>query len=295
MRTIKVGTRGSKLALAQTDLVIEKLKKTYPDVSFEAVVIQTTGDRHAEAGIDTIGTKGVFVDAIEEALLNGAIQLAVHSMKDMPDTPAAGLVFAKSWVREDPRDVLILREAKSLAALSEHAKIATGSKRRAYVLQRIRPDIEVVPIRGNVDTRIRKMHEQKLDGIVLAAAGLKRLGRETEITQYFSVEEMIPAPAQGVLALELRADDTELLKMVNSLSDERTDREVRAERSFLKKVGGDCHLPIGACATTAEDGTLTLRALFGSEDGNWLKTVTLCGNDPDALGEEAAQKLLEEE
>jgi hydroxymethylbilane synthase/uroporphyrinogen III methyltransferase/synthase len=294
MRTIKVGTRGSKLALAQTDLVIEKLKKAYPDASFEAVVIQTTGDRHAEAGIDTIGTKGVFVDAIEEALLNGEIQLAVHSMKDMPDTPAAGLVFAKSWVREDPRDVLILREAKSLAALPEHAKIATGSKRRAYVLQRLRPDIEVVPIRGNVDTRIRKMHEQKLDGIVLAAAGLKRLGRESEITQYFSVEEMIPAPAQGVLALELRADDTELLKMVNALSDERTDREVRAERSFLKKVGGDCHLPIGACAATAEDGTLTLRALFGSEDGSRLKTVTLCGNNPDVLGEEAAQKLLEE-
>jgi porphobilinogen deaminase len=138
------------------------------------------------------------------------------------------------------------------------------------------------------------MHEQKLDGIVLAAAGLKRIGRESEITQYFSVEEMIPAPAQGVLALELRADDEELLKMVNAMSDERTDREVRAERIFLKKIGGDCHLPIGACAATAEDGSLTLRALFGSEDGSWLKTVTLCGNDPDALGEEAAQKLLEE-
>jgi hydroxymethylbilane synthase/uroporphyrinogen III methyltransferase/synthase len=294
MRTIKVGTRGSKLALAQTNLVIEKLKKAYPDNFFEAVVIQTTGDRHAEVGIDTIGTKGVFVDAIEEALLNGEVHLAVHSMKDMPDTPDAGLVFAKSWAREDPRDVLILREAKSLAALPEHAKIATGSKRRAYVLKRLRPDIEVVPIRGNVDTRIRKMHEQNLDGIVLAAAGLKRLGRESEITQYFSVEEMIPAPAQGVLALELRADDEELLKMVNALSDERTDREARAERSFLKKIGGDCHLPIGACATTAEDGKLTLCALFGSEDGSWLKTVTLCGNDPDALGEEAAQKLLEE-
>jgi hydroxymethylbilane synthase/uroporphyrinogen III methyltransferase/synthase len=243
--------------------------------------------------LDAIGTKGVFVDAIEEALIGGEIQMAVHSMKDMPDETAEGLVFAKPWKREDPRDVLILREAASLAALPPHAVIATGSKRRAFSLMRLRPDLNIVPIRGNIDTRIRKMHEQKLDGIVLAAAGLKRLGRESEITQYLSVEEMIPAPAQGVLAIELRADDTALLAKVNALSDAKTEREVRAERGFLKGIGGDCHLPIGAFADTAEDGTLTLRALFGSADGSSLKTVVLSGADPDLLGEKAVRKIRE--
>jgi hydroxymethylbilane synthase/uroporphyrinogen III methyltransferase/synthase len=293
MQIIKVGTRGSKLALAQTAYVIEKLKEAYPDESFETVVIRTTGDRHGEVSLDAIGTKGVFVDAIEEALIGGEIQMAVHSMKDMPDETAEGLVFAKPWKREDPRDVLILREAASLAALPPHAVIATGSKRRAFSLMRLRPDLNIVPIRGNIDTRIRKMHEQKLDGIVLAAAGLKRLGRESEITQYLSVEEMIPAPAQGVLAIELRADDTALLAKVNALSDAKTEREVRAERGFLKGIGGDCHLPIGAFADTAEDGTLTLRALFGSADGSSLKTVVLSGADPDLLGEKAVRKIRE--
>jgi hydroxymethylbilane synthase/uroporphyrinogen III methyltransferase/synthase len=291
MQNIKVGTRGSKLALAQTAYVIEKLKEAYPDEAFETVVIRTTGDRHGEVSLDAIGTKGVFVDAIEEALLRGEIQMAVHSMKDMPDETAEGLVFAKPWKREDPRDVLILREAGSLAALPPHAVIATGSKRRAFSLMRLRPDLNIVPIRGNIDTRIRKMHEQKLDGIVLAAAGLKRLGRESEITQYFSVDEMIPAPAQGVLAIELRADDAALLAKVNALSDAKTEREVRAERGFLKGIGGDCHLPIGAFADTAEDGTLTLRALFGSADGSKLKTVVLSGDDPDMLGEKAVRGI----
>jgi hydroxymethylbilane synthase len=283
----KIGTRGSKLALAQTGFVIEHLKTAYREDSFTPVVITTTGDRHTEVSLDAIGTKGVFVDAIEDALLKGEIQLAVHSMKDMPDQIPEGLLFAKPWKREDPRDVLILREAASLDALPEHAVIGTGSKRRAYALQKLRPDLTIVPIRGNVDTRIRKMQEQKLDGIVLAAAGLKRIGREAEITQYLSVEEMIPAPAQGVLAIELRADDTELLAKVNALSDEQTAREVRAERGFLKGIGGDCHLPVGAHADTNEDGTLTLWALFGNEDGSILKTVKLSGNDPDALAEQA--------
>jgi hydroxymethylbilane synthase/uroporphyrinogen III methyltransferase/synthase len=294
MQNIKVGTRGSKLALAQTAYVIEKLKEAYPDDSYETVVITTTGDRHAQTSLDAIGTKGVFVDAIEEALLNGEIQMAVHSMKDMPDETAAGLLFAKPWKREDPRDVLILREAASLDALPPHAVIATGSKRRAFSLLRLRPDLEIVPIRGNVDTRIRKMHEQKLDGIVLAAAGLKRLGRESEITQYLSVDEMIPAPAQGVLAIELRADDTALLAQVNALSDARTEREVCAERGFLKGIGGDCHLPVGAHADIAADGTLTLRALFGNGDGSRLHAVTLSGADPDALAAEAVRRILTE-
>ncbi|MGN0427681.1 MAG: hydroxymethylbilane synthase [Agathobacter sp.] len=289
----KVGTRGSLLALAQTNQVIEKLANTYPEDSFEAVVITTTGDKRQEVSLEAIGTKGVFVDAIEEALLNGSIDLAVHSMKDMPQETAEGLVFADAWEREDPRDVLILREAESLEQLPPHAVIATGSKRRAYSLLRLRPDLEIVPIRGNIDTRIRKMHEQKLDGIVLAAAGLKRIGREAEITQYLSVEEMIPAPTQGVLAIELRGDDTTLLEKINALSDEKTERAVKAERVFLKGIGGDCHLPIGAYAAEDETGQLQLLAVFGNEDGSRLESVRVTGEDPQRIAEDAVRKIFE--
>jgi hydroxymethylbilane synthase/uroporphyrinogen III methyltransferase/synthase len=288
----KVGTRGSVLALAQTNQVIEKLANTYPKDSFEVVVITTTGDKKQEASLDAIGKQGVFVDTIEEALLSGTIDLAVHSMKDMPESPADGLVFAEAWEREDPRDVLILREAKSLDELPLHAVIATGSKRRAYSLLRLRPDLTIAPIRGNIDTRIRKMQELHLDGIVLAAAGLKRIGREHEITQYFSEEEMIPAPAQGVLAIELRKENEELLKKINALSDEKTKRAVLAERGFLKGIGGDCHLPIGAYAKETEDGQLTLFALFGDEDGKRLESVKISGEEPEKLAEAAVKKLL---
>ncbi len=160
-----------------------------------------------------IGDKGVFVKEIEEKLLSGEIQIGVHSMKDMPAFPAPGLLFAHPWKREDPRDVLILRQAKSLDALKEGAVIGTGSKRRELQLKRIRPDLKVAGIRGNVDTRLRKMEEEGLDGILLAAAGLHRLEMEARITQYLEIEEMVPAPAQGILALEVREGEGRLLSM----------------------------------------------------------------------------------
>ena len=164
--------------------------------------------------------------------------MGVHSMKDMPSTPAKGLVFTKAWKREDPRDVLILRTAQNLSQLRKGAVIGTGSKRRAFQLLKQRPDLKIVNIRGNVDTRLRKMEEQKLDGIVLAAAGLKRLGMEDVITQYLEPEEMISAPAQGVLALEVREDQKELQQMLDVFSDEETIAEVCAERNFLEQMGG---------------------------------------------------------
>lgn len=273
----KVGTRGSKLALQQTMQVIEKLKEAYPDDTFEVETIVTSGDRNQISTLDRIGTKGVFVDAIEQALLEDRIQLAVHSMKDMPDTPQPGLTFSKSWEREDPRDVLILREVQALKDLRVGAVIGTGSKRRAYQLKRMRPDLQIVPIRGNVDTRIRKLQEpmsdgRMLDGIVLAAAGLKRLGRESEVSQYLTVDEMIPAPSQGILALELRADHRELLEKLNALADEATECATKLERGFLKAIGGDCHMPIGAYATI-EDDVYQLRAVYGNEDGSKLAAV----------------------
>ena len=189
---IKIGTRGSKLALAQSNYVLEKLKERFPENDYELVVIKTTGDLDQNRPLDALGSKGIFTDEIEKALLSGEIQLAVHSMKDMPDTLKDGLIFADPWDREDARDVLILNDAKSLDELPSGANVATGSKRRSYQLLALRPDINVFPIRGNIDTRIRKLREglpdgTKLDGIVLAAAGLKRLGLESEISQYVSI------------------------------------------------------------------------------------------------------------
>ena len=258
----KVGTRKSKLAMAQTQEVLMRLKAAYPEDSFETVNLVTTGDREQEKALDAIGTKGVFVDEIEKALLDGRISFAVHSMKDMPEAPAEGLIFSRAWKREDPRDVLILRDAVSLEMLPAGALIATGSIRRAFQLLKLRPDLRIVPIRGNVDTRIRRLHEglpdgTQIDGIILAAAGLKRLGLEAEITQYLEPAEMIPAPAQGCLAIELRAEDTELLKKLNALCDPETDTLVGIEREFLKTIGGDCHLPIGAFAERITERHLT--------------------------------------
>lgn len=279
---INVGTRGSKLAIAQTEYVISKLKEKFPEHEYNTVIISTRGDRDLNSPLDQMGSKGIFVEEIEQALLNGEIQLAVHSMKDMPAFPLEGLCFAKAWEREDPRDVLILREHQSLMELPVGAVVATGSKRRSYQLLKIRPDIKIVNIRGNIDTRIRKLHEgladgTKLDGIVLAAAGLKRLHMEEHITEYFDVSDMIPSPAQGTLAIELNSENVALKEMVDSISDDDSENITFLERGFLAAIGGDCHLPIGAYARKSEIG-YELTGLFGTEDGSALATSSFDGD-----------------
>jgi len=268
----KVGSRGSKLALAQTNMVIGKLVEAYPEDSYEIEIIKTSGDKNTAVAIERIGAKGAFVDEIEKALIEGRIDLAVHSMKDMPVEQDERLAFAQAFKREDPRDVLICREAKSLDTLPYGAIIATGSKRRAFQLLRIRPDIEIVDIRGNVDTRLRKLQEpmadgRYMDGIILAAAGLKRLHLEEYITQYFTPQQMIPSPCQGILAVELCRDNMTLLSKINRLSDDESQKAAMAEREFLKKTGGNCHLPIGAYLDTGEN---IFYSLFGNEDGSML-------------------------
>lgn len=271
---IKIGTRGSKLALAQTGYVKERLESAFPENTYEIVVIRTTGDKDLTKPLDQIGSKGMFVDEIENALLGDDIQLAVHSMKDMPSNPAKGLIFAKAWKREDPRDVLLLKDGTDISDLPIGANVATGSKRRSFQLLRLRPDLNIVPIRGNIDTRIRKLGEglddgTRLDGIVLAAAGLNRLDIRFENRYYFDADEMIPAPAQGTLAIELNEKNTELKEMVDSLGDDFADKIAYLERGFLKKIGGDCHLPIGAYAYREKD-KFVLKAMFGNEDGSRL-------------------------
>ena len=287
-----IGTRGSKLALAQAEYVKNRLQKHYPQNSYELKIISTKGDREQKKALDQIGDKGLFVREIEQELLDGTISLAVHSMKDMPAEQPSGLVFAHAWKREDPRDVLILREAVSLEELPQHAVIGTGSRRRAFQLLQLRKDLRITGIRGNVDTRIKKMQEEQLDGIVLAAAGLHRLGRTSLITQYLfrSYGAYRNPAAQGTLALELREDHKELFEQVNALSDIVTEEITCAERLFLKGTGGDCHMPIGAYACKLPDGRMQLLGMVGSADGSSIKNCKVFGETP----QEAAQRALRE-
>lgn len=293
----KVGTRGSALALAQTGMVIKTLNEAYPQHHFSAVTIKTAGDKNQKDTLQSIGGKGLFVTEIEDAMLDGSIHMAVHSMKDMPALPAEGLMFCKAWKRADPRDVLILREKGTLDSLSQGARIGTGSLRRILQLKKLRPDFQFVPIRGNIDTRLRKLREplpdgSSLDAIVLAAAGLERLGLHPDNMVFLSPDVMLPAPAQGTLAIELRADNEELLSLLNKLSDEDTDICNKVERDFLRIIDGGCHLPTGAyCERTGEGFKLT--ALFGGEEGPIEKVVLNAAEANEDMAAKAAEMLKE--
>jgi len=289
----RIGTRGSKLALVQSEYVKRRMEEAYPEDTFELVIIKTTGDKVTDKPLAAIGTKGLFVKEIEEELLSGSIDMAVHSMKDMPAECATGLTFAKAWKREDCRDVLILKTAGSFSELPSGAVIGTGSLRRACQLAMLRPDIQFTAIRGNVDTRINKLMDDSygLDGIVLAAAGLNRLGRSSEITEYLDPEVVIPAPAQGVLAIETAEVNTELLDKINALSDDNSDREAVAERTFLRLTGGGCHAPVGAHCVTKENGDLRMVVFFGNDDCSRILRIEVTGTDSEAVGHEAARML----
>lgn len=289
----RIGTRGSKLALVQSEYVKRRMEEAYPEDTFELVIIKTTGDKVTDKPLAAIGTKGLFVKEIEEALLSGSIDMAVHSMKDMPAECETGLTFAKAWKREDCRDVLILKTAGSFSELPSGAVIGTGSLRRACQLAMLRPDIQFTAIRGNVDTRINKLRDNSygLDGIVLAAAGLNRLGRSSEITEYLDPEVVIPAPAQGVLAIETAEVNTELLDKINALSDDNSDREAVAERTFLRLTGGGCHAPVGAHCVTKENGDLRMVVFFGNDDCSRILRIEVTGTDSEAVGHEAARML----
>ena len=289
---IKIGSRGSKLALAQTNFVLNRLKEAFPQHEYEIVVIKTTGDIDTTRPLDQIGSKGIFVDQIEASLLSGDIQLAVHSMKDMPDSPLEGLVFTKSWERADARDLLILKEGNTYMDLPANATVATGSKRRSFQLLKLRPDINIVPIRGNIDTRINKLFDesQHLDAIVLAAAGVERLDIRLDYSYIFEASEMVPAPAQGTLAIEANINNKKIIEMVDSLANQEADTITRIERGFLKAIGGDCHLPVGAFAYKKE-AIYTLDALFGNEDGSKLAFATVSSINPDELISQAVAEI----
>ena len=235
---VRIGTRGSKLALTQANYVAGCLKKIAPEISTEFCVIKTAGDIMQDVSLLKIGGKGVFVKEIEDALLSGTIDLAVHSMKDVPTENPEGLKFAAILPREDARDILVSRENKKIEFMPKGAKIGTGSMRRASQILAILPDITIVPLRGNLDTRLKKIETENLAGVILAAAGMKRMGFAEKISQYLPIETMLPAVGQGALGLEIRDNDEVLKKILTKLNHEPTQREVTAERSYLRALGG---------------------------------------------------------
>ncbi|KNY28005.1 hydroxymethylbilane synthase [Pseudobacteroides cellulosolvens] len=251
-KIIRVGTRTSELAITQTNWVIEKLKENYPDLEFELVGITTKGDMILDRSLDKIGGKGLFINELENALLNNSIDMAVHSMKDMPAKLPDELVIGAIPKREDPRDILVSLEGKALKDLQKGSVIGTGSVRREVQILELRPDLNTKPIRGNVPTRLNKLMEHQFDAIVLAMAGLKRLGLEDKVTEIFSHEEMVPAVGQGALGIEVRKGDElhELLKVIN---DEDSEICINAERAFLQRLNGSCSTPLGAYAHICGD------------------------------------------
>lgn len=269
---IRIGTRGSRLALAQSEAVKDILQQAYPMHTFEICVITTKGDRIQHIALDKMNDKGIFVKEIEQQLLNEDIDMAVHSMKDMPSQLDEGLCFTKTLLREDARDVLVLAHAKSIEELPKGASIATGSKRRKYQLLQVRPDINIVGIRGNIDTRIQKMKDEGLDGIVLAAAGLHRLHMEQYVTCYLEEDVMMPAVAQGAIAIEIKKERDDIANLVNVLCDDKIHAEVGVERAFLKEMNGGCHTPIGARCKIQDDEVI-LSALYGNEEGTCMERV----------------------
>ena len=290
-QTLRIGTRGSQLALAQSRWVQAALQRQHPDLAIELVTITTTGDRFLDAPLSTLGGKGVFVKEIEDALTANRIDCAVNSMKDVPTELASGLVIAAIPPRADPRDTLISRSRAALRDLPLGARLGTSSLRRMALLRAQRPDLEVVALRGNVDTRLRKLDAGDLDAVVLAAAGLHRLGIVRTDVELLDPENFVPAIGQGALAIESR-DDTTLARLA-ALDDTDTRIAVSAERAFLARVGGSCRTPLAAHATVSA-GQVTLRALIANPDGSQVVRGRHGGTASSAthLGQELADELL---
>ncbi|UVI28132.1 hydroxymethylbilane synthase [Paenibacillus spongiae] len=300
-RTIVVGTRQSALALTQTGQVIDQLKALCSEhnlpYDFEIRKIVTKGDRILDVMLSKVGGKGLFVKEIEEALLNKEIDLAVHSMKDMPYSLPDGLMNGATPKRVDPRDCLITKEGVTFDQLPQGALVGTSSLRRSCQLKHVRPDLRMESIRGNIDTRIRKLESEGFDAVVLASAGLYRMGWEERISSYVPVDICVPAVGQGALGIECRVDDSGVRELLQWINDPETAFTVEAERSFLGALNGGCQIPIGAHAILLDekssDGSplLSLTGIVGSPDGSVLLKETRIGTDPKQVGIEAAEAL----
>jgi len=290
---IKIGTRGSLLALAQSTMIKKQIEAQHPGIVVELVKIITKGDKILDVPLAMVGGKGLFVKEIEEALLANEVDLAVHSMKDVPSELPDALHIGIVTRRENPHDAFLSNSAASLAELPAKARIGTSSLRRKAQLAKLRPDLVIEDLRGNLDTRLRKLDEGRYDAIILAAAGLNRLGLAKRATAYFSAVEMLPAVAQGAVGIELRKNDTELLAGLTFLDDRDTALAVTAERGFLRRLEGGCQVPIAGFAEL-KDGLLVLTGLVASVDGTRLikKSVTGPSSGAEALGVTLAEELL---
>ncbi|MHC5902466.1 hydroxymethylbilane synthase [Streptomyces sp. S6] len=303
-RALRLGTRRSKLAMAQSGQVAEAVRQV-TGRAVELVEITTYGDTSREH-LAQIGGTGVFVTALRDALLAGDVDFAVHSLKDLPTAQPEGLTLAAIPVREDPRDVLVARDALKFTDLPDGARVGTGSPRRAAQLNAYARThglgIETVPIRGNVDTRIRYVHDGELDAVVLAAAGLNRLGRGDEVTDFLSIDTVLPAPGQGALAIECAASDADLVAALGELDDPFTRAAVTAERSLLAALEAGCSAPVGALADLLADGQIVkemrLRGVVGTTDGSRTVQLSTTGPVPEThdqamtLGRELAAEML---
>jgi hydroxymethylbilane synthase len=293
MTLVRIATRGSDLALAQANAIALRIQGELERPT-ELVVIRTTGDRIQHQSLAKIGGKGLFVKEIEEALLDRRADVAVHSAKDLPAAIASGCALAAFPERADPRDALVASAAEAtLGSLPDGGRVGTGSARRAAQLLALRPDLEIVPLRGNVPTRLRKLESEHLDAVILACAGLDRLGLGAHVRERIAASQMLPAVCQGTLALETREDDA-LRGELGKLEDSEAARAATAERAFLTRVGGDCTTPVAAFAECAEGGVLQLRALIASEDGRTLARGEASGGDAAALGVLVAERVLDD-
>jgi hydroxymethylbilane synthase len=290
---VVIGTRASKLALVQTHMIRDQLLAAYADLAVEIEHITTKGDLILDRPLSAIGDKGLFVTEIEDALRAGRIDLAVHSAKDLPSELPPDMQLAAFPPRADPRDALIARDHLRLADLPVGARVGTSSLRRACQLRHLRPDLRIGDLRGNVDTRLRKLHEGQYDAIVLAAAGLERLGWAGEISEYLDPSVMLPAVSQGILGIEIRAGDHATAALLAVLDHPAARLAATAERAFLARIGGGCQVPIGAYAQLS-GATLMLAGLIGARDGRVVRG-DLAGpaNDPAALGARLADDLLD--
>ncbi|HEY2236764.1 MAG TPA: hydroxymethylbilane synthase [Candidatus Angelobacter sp.] len=289
MAKLRIGSRGSQLALWQANHVAALLRAKGHTVEIE--VIKTTGDKITSVALAKVGTKGMFTKEIEDALHEKRVDLAVHSLKDVPTDLAQEFELAAIMKREDPRDAFISVKFSSLEELPQRAKVGTSSLRRQCQLKAMRPDLEVFPLRGNVDTRLRKLESGEYDAIILAAAGVLRLGLETHVRSRISADVMCPAVGQGALAIEIRRGDQQTKTLLAFLNDADTHAAIDCERALLGSLGGGCQVPIGAYAEK-RNGRLFLRAMVGRPDGSQILREQADGTDGVKLGRETAQTLL---
>lgn len=301
MRKIIVGSRQSALALTQTGQVIAELERLSQEhnigFTFEVKTILTKGDRILDVTLSKVGGKGLFVKEIEEAMLAQEIDMAVHSMKDMPSELPEGLMNGAVPKRVDPRDCLISNGGVTLAELPQGARVGTSSLRRSSQLAALRPDLVIEPVRGNIDSRLRKLESGEYDAILLAAAGLARMGWQDRVSAYLPPEVCLPAVGQGALGIQCRTDDAELRELLALYNDPDTALTVAAERTYLGALNGGCQVPIGAFAvlsddTSAAERMITLTGMVGAPDGSVILKETCTGVDPVWLGEEVARKLI---